>query len=182
MRLMGFVYICVCMEYTDGSVHNCSNSSALAIEILQFCTKPSICRLIWKHRTWKNVPEDIPLQLVAFITRVSKSTINTNLTTIHQTWLESMSMHINNLIKFGYIWLTTFYEEVLMQGNMQGISWLPRALFPSLQMSKFTLIRHVSWGWKLPTPLGRLLLNGLNLIPACIRNHVSSKAWNEIHY
>ena len=28
--------------YIDGLVHDCSNSSALAMELLQFCTKPSI--------------------------------------------------------------------------------------------------------------------------------------------
>ena len=29
--------------YIDGLVQDCSNSSALAMELLQFCTKPSIC-------------------------------------------------------------------------------------------------------------------------------------------
>ena len=28
----------------DGLVQDCSNSSALAVELLQSCTKPSICR------------------------------------------------------------------------------------------------------------------------------------------
>ena len=31
------------MTYAAGLVHNCSNSSALAMELLQSCTKPSIC-------------------------------------------------------------------------------------------------------------------------------------------
>ena len=30
------------LSYIDGLVQNCSNSSALAMELLQFCTKPSI--------------------------------------------------------------------------------------------------------------------------------------------
>ena len=32
--------------YTDGLVQDCSNSSAIAIELLQSCTKPSISSLI----------------------------------------------------------------------------------------------------------------------------------------
>ena len=30
-------------NHIDGLVQDCSNSSALAVELLQFCTKPSIC-------------------------------------------------------------------------------------------------------------------------------------------
>ena len=30
-------------EYIVGSVQDCSNSSALAMELLQFCTEPTIC-------------------------------------------------------------------------------------------------------------------------------------------
>ena len=34
----------------EGLVQDCSNSSALAMELLQFCTKPSICRIqFWCH-------------------------------------------------------------------------------------------------------------------------------------
>ena len=35
--------------YIDGLVHVCSNSSALAMELLQFCTKPSI--YYWTHKS-----------------------------------------------------------------------------------------------------------------------------------
>ena len=31
------------INHTDGSVQNCSNSIAYALELLQSCTKPSIC-------------------------------------------------------------------------------------------------------------------------------------------
>ena len=34
------------MFYIDGLVQDCSNSSALAMELLQSCTKPSIYTLI----------------------------------------------------------------------------------------------------------------------------------------
>ena len=34
----------VCHSYVDGLVQDCSISSALAMEILQSCTKPSTCR------------------------------------------------------------------------------------------------------------------------------------------
>ena len=30
------------LKYIDGLVQDCSNSSALAMELLQFCAKPSI--------------------------------------------------------------------------------------------------------------------------------------------
>ena len=30
-------------DYFDGSAQDCSNSSALAMELLQSCTEPSIC-------------------------------------------------------------------------------------------------------------------------------------------
>ena len=32
-------------EHIDGLVQDCSNPSALAMELLQSCTKPSICNL-----------------------------------------------------------------------------------------------------------------------------------------
>ena len=32
-----------CIAYIDGLVQDCSNSSVLAMELLQSCTKPSIC-------------------------------------------------------------------------------------------------------------------------------------------
>ena len=32
--------------HIDGWVQDCSNSSALAMELLQYCTKPSTCRLL----------------------------------------------------------------------------------------------------------------------------------------
>ena len=35
--------------YIDGLVQDCSISSALALEILQFCTKPSICLNVLKQ-------------------------------------------------------------------------------------------------------------------------------------
>ena len=31
-----------CLQYVDGLVQDCSNSSALAMELLQYCTKPSM--------------------------------------------------------------------------------------------------------------------------------------------
>ena len=31
-------------EYIDGLVQDCNHSSALALELLQSCTKPSICK------------------------------------------------------------------------------------------------------------------------------------------
>ena len=33
-------------EHFDGLVHDCSNSSALAMELLQSCTEPSICTVL----------------------------------------------------------------------------------------------------------------------------------------
>ena len=38
--------------YIDDLVQNCCNSSALAIELLQFCTKPSICFTIEENLVW----------------------------------------------------------------------------------------------------------------------------------
>ena len=32
--------------YIDGLVQDCSNSNALGIELLQYCTKPSICETL----------------------------------------------------------------------------------------------------------------------------------------
>ena len=37
--------------YIDGLVQDCSNSSALAMELLQSCTKPSIWNLFVLHET-----------------------------------------------------------------------------------------------------------------------------------
>ena len=39
--------------YIDGSVQDCSNSSALAMESLQSCTKPSITK--WTHMAWSQI-------------------------------------------------------------------------------------------------------------------------------
>ena len=39
------VFCVIVVDYIDGLVHDCSISSALAVEILQYCTKPSI----WLH-------------------------------------------------------------------------------------------------------------------------------------
>ena len=36
-------------EYIDGLVQDCSNSSALAMELLQSCTKPSICNQLYHY-------------------------------------------------------------------------------------------------------------------------------------
>ena len=36
-------------EYIDGLVHDCSNSIAVAMELLQFCTEPSICIQFFLH-------------------------------------------------------------------------------------------------------------------------------------
>ena len=36
----------IAVDYIDGLVQDCSNSSALAMELLQSCTKLSICILI----------------------------------------------------------------------------------------------------------------------------------------
>ena len=33
----------VSLQYIDGLAQDCSNSSGLAMELLQSCTKPSIC-------------------------------------------------------------------------------------------------------------------------------------------
>ena len=33
------------MNHTDGLVQDCSNSIANALELLQFCTKPSTCEM-----------------------------------------------------------------------------------------------------------------------------------------
>ena len=35
------------LVYVDGSVQSCRNSIANAMELLQFCTKPSMCKLQW---------------------------------------------------------------------------------------------------------------------------------------
>ena len=40
--------------YTDGLVQDCSNSSAIALELLQPCTKPSLWK--WFHY-WPHAPE-----------------------------------------------------------------------------------------------------------------------------
>ena len=40
---------CFYSYHIDGLVQNCSNSSALAMELLQSCTKPSIIPLTWAH-------------------------------------------------------------------------------------------------------------------------------------
>ena len=54
----------LCEYQIDGLVQNCSNSSALAMELLQSCTKPSKCSLpfmiwqVWKSFqkfTWKSL-------------------------------------------------------------------------------------------------------------------------------
>ena len=34
------------VEYFDGSVQDCCNSSANALELLRSCTKPSICQIL----------------------------------------------------------------------------------------------------------------------------------------
>ena len=39
---VGRVFFGILNEYIDGLVPDCSNSSALAMELLQSCTKPSI--------------------------------------------------------------------------------------------------------------------------------------------
>ena len=47
------LYVNDCEHYIDGLVQDCSISSALAMDILQSCTKPSIYRLcIIILRTW----------------------------------------------------------------------------------------------------------------------------------
>ena len=38
-------------EYIDGLVQDCSNSIANALELLQSCTKPSICFMSLSHYT-----------------------------------------------------------------------------------------------------------------------------------
>ena len=38
-----FVLFLECGLHIDGLVQDCNNSSALAMELVQFCTKPSIC-------------------------------------------------------------------------------------------------------------------------------------------
>ena len=43
--------------YTDGLVLDCSNSSALAMEILQSCSKPSIWRITWSLSWWRHQME-----------------------------------------------------------------------------------------------------------------------------
>ena len=39
-------------EYLDGLVQDCSNSIANALELLQSCTKPSICSAALSYQTW----------------------------------------------------------------------------------------------------------------------------------
>ena len=39
------LHYCACHQYINGLVQDCSNSSALAMELLQSCTKPLICDL-----------------------------------------------------------------------------------------------------------------------------------------
>ena len=40
-----------CMVHVDGLVQNCSNSIALAMELLQFCAKPLILFLVQETLT-----------------------------------------------------------------------------------------------------------------------------------
>ena len=47
-------HICV-TRHVDGLVHDCSNSSALAMELLQSCTKPSMWN-IFSHWLWRPCP------------------------------------------------------------------------------------------------------------------------------
>ena len=49
-RNCAFMNLGICERvYFDGLMQDCSISSALALEILQSCTKPSICSPAWQH-------------------------------------------------------------------------------------------------------------------------------------
>ena len=47
MQLCGIDNTVIRMEYIDGLVQDRSNSSALAMELLQSCAKPSTCSIPW---------------------------------------------------------------------------------------------------------------------------------------
>ena len=44
------------LSYIDGLVQDCSNSSALAMELLQSCTKPSICAVYIQSEIYQLYP------------------------------------------------------------------------------------------------------------------------------
>ena len=53
-------------KYIDSIVQYCSNSSALAVELLQSCTKPSVC--CWSYTfTYSGVCEYMEFSFVQFI-------------------------------------------------------------------------------------------------------------------
>ena len=62
-------------HHFDGLVHDCSNSSALALELLQSCTKPLICSVIWTSSLRKSTcPIKIILPFICNSKTLTKAT------------------------------------------------------------------------------------------------------------
>ena len=54
---------CIDSRNSDGLVQDCSNSSALAMELLQACTKPLIWSCFSRSLTFITIPEELELNM-----------------------------------------------------------------------------------------------------------------------